>query len=154
MVLFASLSIITNYYLPLSGALGSKSLNMHWIQIFKFSAILFIPNFLLGVFFGYFLLDNLYEPVNYYFLLQILTSLITTYVVYVFVKKLPNHHLLNVLVVTCANYLIPLFILVYLIGLEYFSRMVLFEFLLYFFSVVVGYKIASHNKKDGQCTTA
>ena len=62
--------------------------------------------------------------------------------------------MLNVLVVTCANYLIPLFILVYLIGLEYFTEMVLVEFLLYLSSVVIGYVIALHKKKDGQCTTA
>jgi membrane-associated HD superfamily phosphohydrolase len=154
LAVFTAFNILANNKFPLIEALGSKSLSMHWRQIFKFSAILFFPNFLLGVFFGYFLLDNLYEPINYYFLLQILTSLITTYVVYIFVKKLPNQHLLNVLFVTCANYLIPLFILVYLIGLEYFSEMVLFEFILYFFSVVIGYKIASHNKKDGRCTTA
>jgi hypothetical protein len=154
LALFASLSIIANYHLPLSGALGIKSISMHWMKILKFSVILFLPNFLLGVFFGYFLLDNLYEPVSYYFILQILTSLITAYVVYIFVKELPNNIMLNVLVVTCANYLIPLFILVYLIGLEYFSEMVLLEFLLYLSSVVIGYVIALHKIKDGQCTTA
>lgn len=127
---------------------------MHWIKVLKFIAILFFPNFLLGVFFGYFLLDNLYEPISYYLLLQILSSLITAGVVYLFVKELPNNYLINVLVVTCANYLIPLSILVYLIGLECFSSIVLFEFILYFSSVIVGYTCALRSKKGDQFTTA
>ena len=140
--------------IPVNTLLGSLSVSMHWIKVLKFSTILFLPNFLLGLFFGYFLLDNLYEPISYYFLLQILVYFITAGVVYAFVKELPNNYLLNVLVATCANYLIPLFILVNLIGLEYFSKMVLFEFILYLFSVVIGYTIASNSKKSDQCTTA
>ena len=127
---------------------------MHWIKVLKFSALLFLPNFLIGVFFGYFLLDNLYEPIGYYLPLQIVCSFITVIVVYWFVKELPDSYFINVLVATCANYLIPLFILVYLIGIEYFSNMVLFEFILYLFSVSVGYKISLRSKKFCQSTTA
>ncbi len=127
---------------------------MHWRRLLKFIAILFLPNFLLGVFFGYFLLDNLYEPISYYLVLQILVFFITAFVIYMFVKELPNNYLINVLVATSANYLLPLCIIVYLIGLEYFSNMVLFEFILYISSVAVGYVIALRSKKGGFSTTA
>lgn len=126
---------------------------MHWRKLLKFIAILFLPNFLLGVFFGYFLLDNLYEPISYYLLQQILGSFIIAFVVCVFVKDLPNNHLINVLVATSANYLLSLCVLVYLIGLEYFSSMVLFEFILYISSVAVGFAIASRSKKGDLSTT-
>ncbi len=120
---------------------------MHWMKVLKFSIILFLPNFLSGLLFGYFLLDNLYEPFSYYLLLELIGFIITAGVVYAFVKVVPNNYYLNILALTIINYLVPLALMVYLIGVTYFSMMVLFEFLLYSLSVLAGYRIALNSKK-------
>ncbi len=123
---------------------------MHWMKILKFCIILFLPNFLLGVLFGYFLLDNLYEPLGYYLLLELIGSFITVFVVYVFVKGLPSDHTLNTLALAAINYIVPLAPLVYFLGLEYFSIMVAFGFVTYCLSVFIGHYIAIGNKKRGK----
>ncbi|NRB61975.1 MAG: hypothetical protein HRU40_02905 [Saprospiraceae bacterium] len=117
------------------------------MKVLKFSIILFLPNFLSGLLFGYFLLDNLYEPFSYYLLLELIGFIITAGVVYAFVKVVPNNYYLNILALTIINYLVPLALMVYLIGVTYFSMMVLFEFLLYSLSVLAGYRIALNSKK-------
>ena len=117
------------------------------MKVLKFSIILFLPNFLSGLLFGYFLLDNLYEPFSYYLLLELIGFIITAGVVYAFVKVVPNNYYLNILALTIINYLVPLALMVYLIGVSYFSMMVLFEFLLYSLSVLAGYRIALNSKK-------